>query len=305
MKRLLSALIILVFCVGHSVQAQNQLTLEDAVMQQWRKFYPSDLNQFHWLDQNNYAIVEDNTLLIINGKDTNRISTEMLTSESLSRFPRIKWENNSQFSYRLPSDQKVYRYNIETKAKSNYDMGEGVENLNPSPNAQWISYTKGQNFYVFDTESNTHKTIAESTEEGISYGQVVHRYEFGVEQGSFWSPKNTYLAYYRNDERTVAQYPIVHTNHRIAEPELIRYPMAGEKSEEVTLEVYVVETGQTVRVYTTGDKEQYLTNIAFSPDEETLYIAILNRDQNKVELNAYETRSGRFLNTLFVESDEK
>ena len=112
MKRLLPALIALVFCAGNSVQAQNQLTLEDAVMQQWRKFYPSDLNQFHWLDQNRYAIVEDNTLLIINEEDTNKISTEMLTSETLNRFPRVTWESNSQFSYRLPSDQKVYRYNI-------------------------------------------------------------------------------------------------------------------------------------------------------------------------------------------------
>ncbi len=86
---------------------------------------------------------------------------------------------------------------------------------------------------------------------------------------------------------------------------MISYPMAGEKTEEVTLEIYNVNNGHTTKVKTTGDKEQYLTNIAFSPDERSIYIAILNRDQNHVMLNQYDVNSGNFIKTLFEEKHDK
>jgi hypothetical protein len=51
--------------------------------------------------------------------------------------------------------------------------------------------------------------------------------------------------------------------------------------------------------------DQYLTNVAWSPNEEFLYIAIVNRDQNEMKLNQYDGRSGAFIKTLVTETSEK
>jgi dipeptidyl-peptidase-4 len=56
----------------------------------------------------------------------------------------------------------------------------------------------------------------------------------------------------------------------------------------------------------TGEpKEQYLTNISWSPDEKSVYIAVLNRDQNHMWLRQYDATSGAFVKTLFEETDQE
>ena len=81
--------------------------------------------------------------------------------------------------------------------------------------------------------------------------------------------------------------------------------MAGDKSHHVTLGVYNAETKQTVYVKTGEPVEQYLTNIAWSPDDKFIYIAVLNRGQNDMKLNQYDAVSGNFIKTIFEEKDER
>ncbi len=117
----------------------------------------------------------------------------------------------------------------------------------------------------------------------------------------FWSNSGSHLAFYRKDESMVTDYPLVNTDARTAEVNIIKYPMAGMPSHQVTLGVYNLNTDRTVFVKTKGDKEQYLTNISWSPDDKHLYIAVLNRDQNHVKLNKYNAETGEFVKTLFEE----
>ena len=81
--------------------------------------------------------------------------------------------------------------------------------------------------------------------------------------------------------------------------------MAGMKSEEVTLGVYNFKNKKTIYLNTGEPKEQYLTNIAWSPDEKYIYVAVLNRDQNHVKFNRYNVNDGSFDKTLFEEKHPK
>ena len=286
-----------------SLHAQEALTLNDAVTQQWRKFYPKNIRQFNWHKGNIFSLVDNNQLLVVSSTDTIAYNPSDLGVEDLKYIPYYHWNSDQEirFSYK----GKYHTHNFTDSTNHTYDLGENKADLNFSKDNRYVAYTEGNNFGIFDIKNNKHIPVATSHEDGINYGQIVHRNEFGVNEGSYWSPKSTYIAYYRNDQRSVAQYPIVHTNKRIAEVDMIRYPMAGEKSEEVTLEIYNTKTGQTTKVKTQGDKEQYLTNIAFSPDERSIYIAVLNRDQNHVALNQYDVESGNFIKTLFEEKHDK
>ena len=173
-----------------------------------------------------------------------------------------------------------------------------------SPDNSKLAYTVDNNLFLIYSNDEV-KQITSDSNLGIVNGQSVHRNEFGISKGIFWSPKSNYIAYYRMDETMVTDYPLVDITQRIASVENIKYPMAGMKSHEVTLNVYNVASGQTIAIKTGEPKEQYLTNIAWSPDEKSIYIAVLNREQNHLKLNKYSATTGNFIATLFEEKDEQ
>jgi dipeptidyl-peptidase-4 len=139
----------------------------------------------------------------------------------------------------------------------------------------------------------------------IVNGKSVHRDEFGIRKGTYWSTNGNYLAFYRMDQTDVSDYPIIDWTTYPASNKNTKYPMAGNKSHYVTLMVYNLKTNSTIQIKTTGPKDQYLTNVSWSPDEKKVYMAILNREQNHYMLNEYDVASGDFTKTLFEEKDEK
>ena len=97
--------------------------------------------------------------------------------------------------------------------------------------------------------------------------------------------------------------PLVSSETLPAESTPIKYPMAGQKSHQVTLGIFDVQTGKHIYVKTAGPDEHYLTNISWSPDEKYVLIAELNRGQNEMHLNQYQVSDGAFVKTLFTETD--
>ena len=144
----------------------------------------------------------------------------------------------------------------------------------------------------------------------IVLGESVHRNEFGIDGGLFWSPKRSRLAFYRMDQSMVVDYPLVNTKAREAEPKPIKYPMAGMKSHEVTVGVWDIATEKLVYLDTRKDttvheREMYLTNIAWSPDEKFVFIAKVNREQNHMWLEQYDAVSGKLVKVLFEEENPR
>ena len=154
------------------------------------------------------------------------------------------------------------------------------------------------------------KLVAEGDGYNIVLGESVHRNEFGINGGLFWSPKGSRLAFYRMDQSMVKDYPLVNTKAREAEPMPIKYPMAGMKSHEVTVGVWDAAAQKLVYLDTRKDttvheREMYLTNIAWSPDEKYVYIAKVNREQNHMWLEQYDAATGAFMKVLFEETNPR
>ncbi len=144
----------------------------------------------------------------------------------------------------------------------------------------------------------------------IVLGESVHRNEFGINGGLFWSPKASRLAFYRMDQSMVKDYPLVNTKAREAEVKPIKYPMAGMKSHEVTVGVWDAAAQKLVYLNTRKDttvheREMYLTNIAWSLDEKYVYIAKVNREQNHMWLEQYDAVTGAFVKVLFEETNPR
>lgn len=154
------------------------------------------------------------------------------------------------------------------------------------------------------------KLVTEGDGYNIVLGESVHRNEFGINGGLFWSPKGSRLAFYRMDQSMVVDYPLVNTKAREAEPKPIKYPMAGMKSHEVTVGVWDIATEKLVYLDTRKDttvheREMYLTNIAWSPDEKYVFIAKINREQNHMWLEQYDAVSGKLVKVLFEEENPR
>ena len=149
----------------------------------------------------------------------------------------------------------------------------------------------------------------------IVYGQSVHRDEFGISKGTFWSPNGELLAFYRMDQSMVTNYPQVNipeigfnhpeTQSCIATPAPDKYPMTGETSHKVTVGVFDCMTGKTIYLKAGDPTDRYFTNIAWSPDSKTIYMFELNRDQNDCRLTAYNAETGEKTGELYRETDEK
>ena len=167
-----------------------------------------------------------------------------------------------------------------------------------------VAFLKDNNLFVASADGTEHQLSSDGSRE-IVYGQSVHRDEFGIRKGTFWSPDGQQLAFYRMDQSMVADYPQVNTFEREATLAPDKYPMAGMTSHKVTVGIFSLQTGQTIYLDLGDPTDRYFTNIAWAPDCKTLYLYELNRDQNHTTLDAYDTTTGRKLKTLREESSDK
>ena len=174
-----------------------------------------------------------------------------------------------------------------------------------------ISNFEGEEVF-FVTNGKEHYLLCPDTGEHIVFGEPVHRSEWNINEGWYFSPKNGYIAFYRMDESMVEDYPLLQTSDgdgaaHIAYFENIKYPMAGRTSHQVKVGIFDVNKSfqqkQTVYHYIQTDlmDGEFLTNVTFSPDEKYLYITHLNRQQNHSKLIRYDVSTGKKIGTLLEE----
>ena len=180
--------------------------------------------------------------------------------------------------------------------------GQTANDWNPVSRA--TAYVEDHQLYVADGEGRKHQLSKDGSRE-IVYGQSVHRNEFGIEKGTFWSSDGQRLAFYRMDQSMVADYPQVDIFPREATYEPDKYPMAGMTSHKVTVGVYDLKTQKTVYLQAGDPTDRYFTNIAWSPDNKTIYMFELDRGQNDCRLVSYDAATGNKQAELYHETSDK
>jgi dipeptidyl-peptidase-4 len=166
------------------------------------------------------------------------------------------------------------------------------------------AYVENHQLFVVDANEQKHQLSTDGSRE-IVYGQSVHRNEFGIEKGTFWSPDGQRLAFYRMDQSMVTDYPQVDIFPRSAIHKPDKYPMAGMTSHKVTVGVFDLQTGKTVYLKAGDPTDRYFTNIAWSPDSKTIYMFELNRSQNDCRLVSYDATTGEKQAELYRETSDK
>ena len=180
----------------------------------------------------------------------------------------------------VSNGSKTYTVDFKKhKLLSEMDFADGENLLEANAQQNAFAYLKGSNLYVrtFDVTSNaltkekkSHDfQLSKDGSREIVYGQSVHRDEFGISKGTFWSPNGELLAFYRMDQSMVTDYPQVdipeigfnhpETQSCIATPAPDKYPMTGETSHKVTVGVFDCMTGKTIYLKAVDAKGQEIT----------------------------------------------
>ena len=204
----------------------------------------------------------------------------------------------------LNTSKGIVRYNWQTRTVTAFVPTERGTQASKMAANMAIAFVKDYNVYVTTPDGTTRQVSHDGNRE-LQYGLSVHRDEFGIHEGLFWSPKGSLLAFYRMDQTMVTDFPLVDNSPRVATLAPEKYPMAGMTSHKVSVGIYNPATGRTVYLKTADPTDRYFTNIAWSPDEKTVYMFELPRTQDKAELIRYDAATGDCLGTLYTETNAR
>lgn len=286
MKRVF--LLVCLFCMTATAsfaQEKKSYTLEDVIPggNNYFNLVPKNIPGLQWWGDVCVRTDVENivTVNVRNGKETvlvtlDEVNEALLNGEKPFQPTQELKQLRTLMGASLPwGDQKVITfrqgnymvwYDFGQKKISNlFRLNEKAANLDFCKENGYVAYTVGSNLCIAhegekDLQINPDEKKADPMD--IVYGQAVHRNEFGIYKGTFWSPKGNCLAFYRMDQSMVTAYPQVNTTTRIATLEPDKYPMAGMTSHKVTVGVYHIQSGKTVYLQAGDPTDRYFTNIS-------------------------------------------
>ena len=302
--------------------AQQQFTLEDLNFggTNYQKMIPQNRPLKWWGDQ--LVRLSRDTLWTVNpqnGKEKVLFTRAQLnkraglTADSL----QVRRLNMALFPY---ADKPLALvYNDSEQRLINFKTGKtewcqgidyDVQATEWSDMSRATAYVKDDNLYVTDGAGSARQVTSDGSRD-LVYGQSVHRNEFGIEGGLFWNPQGTRLAFYRMDQSMVTDYPLItvpelnDSTQVSATPAPEKYPMAGQTSHLVWVGVLDVATGDTVYLKAGDPTDRYFSNISWNPDGDIVYMMEGNRDQNVVDLVAYDAVTGNRIASIYHEAHPK
>ncbi len=180
-------------------------------------------------------------------------------------------------------------------------------NAEVSETGAQVSFIRDGALYAIDlsTGDETRLSPAAEPDKAISYGvaEFVAQEEMSRYVGAWWAPDDTYMAYTRVDESTVAIIPrfdIAAEDVTVIEQ---RYPRAGEPNAIVDLFVRDMATGKAVQVELDASPDTYLARVDWAgPD--ALFVQRVGRDQKTLELLKVDVATGK-VSPAFTETQPK
>ncbi|MBI4566271.1 MAG: S9 family peptidase [Planctomycetes bacterium] len=170
-----------------------------------------------------------------------------------------------------------------------------------SPDGSRAAFVRDGDLWVVGVATAEARQLTHDAPPGVSNGlaEYVAQEEMSRASGFWWSRDGSWIAYERTDERSIPEYTIPHLGRDRLDFETHRYPFAGAANASVRLGVVSVEGGPTTWM-DLGDFE-YLARVAWHPDGR-LFAQLQARDQRRLELRAFDPKTGKGVTLLVEES---
>jgi dipeptidyl-peptidase-4 len=174
-----------------------------------------------------------------------------------------------------------------------------------SPDGSRVAFRRGWDLYSLEVAGKKEMRLTSGGSATLRNGGLdwVYPEEIGLATAFWWSPDSRWLAYLQFDTSREPMFP--HEDllglRAVFEPE--PYPQAGEHNASVRLGIVQANGGKThwLDAGGTGDS-QLVARAGWMPNGHSVYEVRTNRVQNRMEMLAIDTESGKAA-TIFRESD--
>ena len=299
---ILSALLLL----SASLQAQERRQVSIEEVWQNYAFAPKSFGYVNWMNDGRFFSASE-------GRSINKI--ELATGKSIETLlpqatvPFSSYELNAsedkilllsgrESIYRRSFKADYYLYDRNTQQTAAISKAGKQSYVTLSPDGKKAAFVRDNNLFVVSLEA-TGFVEKQITQDGkineIINGSTdwVYEEEFGFAQAFFWSPDSKKIAFYRFDERRVAEYNMQLWEGLYPQDYRFKYPKAGEANALVQILVHDLGSNKTTAMQIGEEQDQYIPRVTWTKNAELLSIRRLNRLQNKLEILHAEVSTGR------------
>ena len=226
-----------------------------------------------------------------------------LSDEEKARRERMRLSGSGIVSYQWSADGKALLFPLggdvfyhqlgKEGAKQLLDTDAFETDITLSPKGNYIAYIRDQNLYVKHIATGKETAITQGGGGNIKYGmaEFVAQEEMSRMTGYWWSPDESYIAFTRVDEspvEVITRSEIYADNIKTIEQ---KYPSAGTPNVEITLAVQNIDSGERQWIDLGKNKDIYLARGNWMPDSNVFTYQWQSRDQQQLELRAYNLTS--------------
>ncbi len=204
------------------------------------------------------------------------------------------------------SNGHLWLYSLETgTAVQMTSAADASSDPKFSKNGREVAYIRKHNLWVKSVKDEQERQLTADKDENLLNGEVdwVYAEELDVRSNYFWSPEDKQIAFLRMNETKVPKYPIVDWIPQHPKVDEERYPKAGDPNPAVRLGVVSADGGKVkwIDVGAPQDRE-YIPRFGWVR-EGMIWVQLLNRAQNKLDLYFVNVNSERSQRILSEASD--
>lgn len=297
------------------VFAQTQITLEDIFLN--NVYTPRSITELRSMQNGKYYTVNEGGKSIgkydyASGDRVEELFNVRLSNGVMHQFYNYQINNAETWILLSAESQKRYRRST-VDLNYVYDIQSGNLQLLSetgrqmyatfSPLSEKVAYVIDNDLYYKDLKTDEeHRITTDGEKNAIINGgsDWVYEEEFQLARAFEWSPNGNKIAYYRFDERDVPEFSMQKFEGKLY-PENItfKYPKVGEVNSRITIFIYDLETGETVKVK--AGSAEYTPRIKWI-NNDYLSVTILNRLQDQLYVLKADTHTGNSEVLLFEEA---
>ena len=245
-KRIVWSLLLLLLMTPVTAQNKKSFTLDDLMWggSNYWNLQPKSYSAAFWGDKLVKLSVDD-AALAFNEKGKDAGMKRLFTVEDVNaaldtaRVGKVYNILYASFPYAdrtevlLSTSKQRFLYDWTTrKVVWQQPVTAGTQHSEFCAASKSEAYVKDWNLFVRTADGKAHQVSKDGTRQ-LQYGMSVHRNEFGIEKGTFFSPSGKLLAFYRMDQSMVTDFPLIDISPRVAQLAPEAYPMAGMTSHKV------------------------------------------------------------------------